>query len=1221
MDDAAQPIILSTTPAREFEGHEDHICALAPCPDKRRMVTGSEDNTLCLWDLEGGNLVKKMEGHPSWVQGVAVSRDGQLIASGDMNGQLIAWDGDTGEPLIQPIKAHNKWINWLDLSPDGTTLASGSWDQTTKLWNTQTWQLQGDPIHCGSEVACVRYSPFGELLAIVTRRDVQIFNTRTGRCTANFKAHAVINSACNVSLVWAPGSTRLLSGGCGIDLTIREWDTLTWKQVGDPWTGHTDAIRAISVNCDGTLVASASDDCHVRLWRFSDRRTIAIFKHSNQVHRVTFSMDSQHILSGGKDKKILKWAVPGDVWPDSKIVILNPAIRNACISGHLTIAEKLLTEEIHACSNSYNSYANRSFVMARKREWDHALHDAVKSIAIKPSLIGCISKGIALCGKMQFQDAMKAFDLGSTFTNRDTRSIYPLLLIKAIALFNADQHSEAIIRIQELALCPNADIHACQIVEAYLCIQLGINALDGAHYNEAVDHFTAAVKVDAWSSKSAIRSVHFIYDDFVVLFGWDLESLWRTANQKRCDTLLRAGRLREAHESYQYMMDMSDEVTKANYLDSSWSTAFKQDCSARYAANGDVDLVACGDAALAASDYDRAIELSSVVIDLGFATDSVFATRSKAKLKKALWEDALIDAQKVIELNPSSYLGYHLKHAALHGSQRYDEAIDAFEMMLFMLDHAPDPQVRELRLQHASRSDTEGAIQEAIHVQLENAPHRSLNTFTGLICNQEAQINAFNTSTEYKELLLAIMQHGDLRIERIEEVVVQYFRCAMLSHRWEASEPLFRDIQNKVVYNLNPVGGIAKLQFFCKTARDAGCRWAWMDSCCIDQNNPVELQESVNSMFVWYRHSALTIIYLADVTPSSKSGALAKSAWITRGWTVQEFLAPSIVLFYQQDWSLYLDDRSSNHKKSVAIMRELGDVTRIDAQALIAFHPGMRGAREKLQWVSTRVTTLQEDIAYSLFGIFGVHLPVLYGEKKQNALGRLLQEIVALSGDISALDWAGKSSEFNSCLPASITSYQAPSHALPSLSEDEMQISISSLRDNVIVDVALALFSRLDYICAPRFAQRRLHLPCIVFPVTEVRRRRSEDQETYLTYEVKADGLHDLQIITDDKLLQFSRARPIRQTFLLVRPWDRRLLELPDFADDVLGVDDMTPPESPVSDSPGLYLAGQGQADSESAQQRGGEYKRIASDRDIIAQAKDVASVHNMMDVRTLEIL
>ena len=133
----------------------------------------------------------------------------------------------------------------------------------------------------------------------------------------------------------------------------------------------------------------------------------------------------------------------------------------------------------------------------------------------------------------------------------------------------------------------------------------------------------------------------------------------------------------------------------------------------------------------------------------------------------------------------------------------------------------------------------------------------------------------------------------------------------------------------------------------------------------------------------------------------------------------------------------------------------------------------------------------------------------------------------------------------------------------------------------------------------------------------------------------------DLQITTEDKLNQFSRTRPSRRALFLVRPWDRSLLELPDFADDTQSVDDSTLPESPSRDSLIEFPAEYGAYDSEShsqalrlivhlgqpfaafllAQQRGGEYKRIASDHDIIAQVNNMTSVRDMMDIRTLEIL
>ncbi|OAX36019.1 hypothetical protein K503DRAFT_331321 [Rhizopogon vinicolor AM-OR11-026] len=597
-----------------------------------------------------------------------------------------------------------------------------------------------------------------------------------------------------------------------------------------------------------------------------------------------------------------------------------------------------------------------------------------------------------------------------------------------------------------------------------------------------------------------------------------------------------------------------------------------------------------------------------------------------------LCEEALLDAQKVIELDPSSYRGYQLKYTALHSAQRYDEAIDAFRIMLFNMDNTFDPQIRKLRQQYLSPSEAERTILKAIHARLENAPFRLLDTTTGLLCDREAQISAFTTSTKYEELLLSTMKHENLRMEHIEEVVMMYFHWVMLSHRWEGEEPLLHDIQEKVVYELDPVDGVVKLQSFCKAAHDMGYRWAWSDTCCIDKNNNVDLQKTINFMFLWYRSSALTIVYLSDVPPSLKSGALAKSAWITRGWTIGEFLAPKVVLFYQNDWTPYLDDRSSNHKESLVIMQEMADATGMDGPALVAFRPGVGGAREALRWASMRVTTLQEDIAYSLFGIFDVHIPVIYGEKKQKALGRLLEEIVAQSGEITALDWVGKSSEFNSCLPANITSYKAPPFTPPSLSEDEIQTLVSSLRSPLTVELASQLYTQLNNIRCPRFAHGRLLLPCIAFVVTEIRLMHTQDQETYFTYEVKADGLRDLLITTEDRHIRFSPARPTKQTFLIARPWDRRDLDLPDFVDDTqsvedrsdhgsLGQNDTLDWESHLLPLREVVRLGQPFSAFLLAQQRSRQYKRIASDHNIIAQVKNMASVRDMMDVRTLEIL
>jgi WD40 repeat protein len=320
----AQPITVTDVPDRTFD-NTNTVLAVAVFPNKRHMVTGSTDRMLRLWDLENGvNALKTMEGHRGFVRAVAVSQERKLIASAD-RGDIIIWDSDTGKLLTPtPIKAHASvtYIRSLDFSPDGKTLVSGSSDHTTKLWNTETWQQRGNLIPCNAEVYSVRYSPSGELLAIATDSDIQIRDSGTRECKAIFKDHMQkVYVGTSLPLAWKPDGT-LLSGGCKADPTIREWDLSIPGQRNDPWKGHEHDINAIAVNSDGTLVASASADHDVRLWRLWDRKTIAIFRHSSsQVHCVTFTADGKRILSGGDDKKVSEWTIPEHAFSDVKVCV------------------------------------------------------------------------------------------------------------------------------------------------------------------------------------------------------------------------------------------------------------------------------------------------------------------------------------------------------------------------------------------------------------------------------------------------------------------------------------------------------------------------------------------------------------------------------------------------------------------------------------------------------------------------------------------------------------------------------------------------------------------------------------------------------------------------------------------------------------------------------------------------------------------------------------
>ncbi|KAJ8593407.1 WD40 repeat-like protein [Rhizopogon salebrosus TDB-379] len=310
MADTVQSITPIVRPRREFNYHASTVLAVAVFLDGSRMVTGSEDQTLCLWNLKDGAVLKRMKGHHNWVKALKISEDGKFIASGAGWGELMAWDGDTGEPLTEVIRAHTHGVSSVDLSPDSLLLATVSYDKTMKFWRTDTWDIQGAPINIGEGMHCVRYSPSGELLAIATDESIQIWNPQiphVSNYTAKFEA---MDNRCQTSLAWTPDGTRLFSAGDQSNPTIYEWDTSSWKQVGVPWSGHTKGICILAINSTGTLIASASYDKDVRLWQLSNRQTIAIFRHSDPVRCVTFSADDKYILSGGVDWKISEWDIP-----------------------------------------------------------------------------------------------------------------------------------------------------------------------------------------------------------------------------------------------------------------------------------------------------------------------------------------------------------------------------------------------------------------------------------------------------------------------------------------------------------------------------------------------------------------------------------------------------------------------------------------------------------------------------------------------------------------------------------------------------------------------------------------------------------------------------------------------------------------------------------------------------------------------------------------------
>ena len=379
-------------------------------------------------------------------------------------------------------------------------------------------------------------------------------------------------------------------------------------------------------------------------------------------------------------------------------------------------------------------------------------------------------------------------------------------------------------------------------------------------------------------------------------------------------------------------------------------------------------------------------------------------------------------------------------------------------------------------------SSTRVTIRKIVQRTIRHSPRVLIDTSTGRLCNKAEQASAFESLPIFNDLVSSMTTRIDY--VRIKREVRQHFRYVMLSHTWEENEPLFQQVIHMAVYDLDESPTHDKLQMFCKLVRDAGFNWAWSDTCCIDKSNHFVLQEALVAMFKWYEGSAMMIVFLRGVRSASQLGALMRSIWNTRAWTLQEYVAAKVIQFYTEDWSLYLDLELPNHKESPQVISEMEQATGVSAQQLMALRPGLTGIREKLCLASTRQTTLVEDAAYSLLGIFSVTgISAIYGEG-EGSLGRLLAHVLTVSGDVSILAWTGESGRYNSCLPAHITVFNelATSHLPPPIEDAEMEgVITASHSSSFDLDVALRLYDRLNELPAPWFAASRMKLPCIAF--------------------------------------------------------------------------------------------------------------------------------------------
>ncbi|HEY9608014.1 serine/threonine-protein kinase [Allocoleopsis sp.] len=284
------------------------VNSVAISPNGQFLASGYEDKTVRLWNLETGEVISTLMGHAQGVKSVAFSPDGTMLATGSDDQTIKLWNVSNGQE-IYTLCGHSHAVKSVAFSPDGQVLASGSWDKTIKLWNVQTGVAEKTLTGHGLQVSAVAFSPTDNILSSAScDRTWRLWDLASGSSTP-FYGHAWAVFA----IAFSPDGETLATGSD--DNTIILWDRKTGKQLYT-LSGHSWSVVAVAYSArtptanspDGETLVSGSWDKTIKLWQVSTGKELATLTgHLDSVSSVASSSNGQIIASGSKDKTIKLW--------------------------------------------------------------------------------------------------------------------------------------------------------------------------------------------------------------------------------------------------------------------------------------------------------------------------------------------------------------------------------------------------------------------------------------------------------------------------------------------------------------------------------------------------------------------------------------------------------------------------------------------------------------------------------------------------------------------------------------------------------------------------------------------------------------------------------------------------------------------------------------------------------------------------------------------------
>ena len=288
-------------PCSIYNGHSSSVNAAAFSPDGKRIISGSDDNTLKLWDAHSGTCILTLSGHSRGVNAAAFSPDGQRIISGSFDNTLKLWDAHSGNCFLT-LSGHSNWVTAATFSPDGKRIISGSWDNTLKLWDAESGNcimtLEG---HSGWGLAAA-FSPDGKcIISGSWDKTLKLWDAESGTCLLTLTSHS---NGVNVA-AFSPDGKRVISGSW--DNTLKLWDAHSGTCLLT-LSGHSNGVNVAGFSPDGQRIISGSDDKTIKLW---DAQTgngiLTLAGHSRGVTAVAISPDGKRIISGSYDSTLKLW--------------------------------------------------------------------------------------------------------------------------------------------------------------------------------------------------------------------------------------------------------------------------------------------------------------------------------------------------------------------------------------------------------------------------------------------------------------------------------------------------------------------------------------------------------------------------------------------------------------------------------------------------------------------------------------------------------------------------------------------------------------------------------------------------------------------------------------------------------------------------------------------------------------------------------------------------